>query len=41
MKARIKEVMRFSGPRLLFVHPIETLKHFRKEYKRKRFFSRK
>jgi peptide methionine sulfoxide reductase MsrA len=41
MKVRIKEVMRFSGPRMLFVHPIETLKHFRKEYKRKRLFSRK
>lgn len=41
MKARIKEVMRFSGPRMLFVHPIETLKHFRKAHKRKRFFTRK
>lgn len=41
MKARIKEVMRFSGPRMLFVHPIETLEHFRKEHKRKRLFSQK
>ena len=41
MKARIKEVMRFSGPRMLFVHPIETMKHFHKACKRKRLFSRK
>ncbi|NMB50005.1 MAG: nitrous oxide-stimulated promoter family protein, partial [Bacteroidales bacterium] len=37
----IKKVMRFSGPRMLFVHPIATLRHFQKEYKRKRLFNRK
>ncbi|MDD2225869.1 MAG: nitrous oxide-stimulated promoter family protein [Dysgonamonadaceae bacterium] len=41
MRARIKKVMRFSGPRMLFVHPIATLRHFQKEYKRKRLFNRK
>lgn len=27
MRTRIKEVMRFSGPRMLFSHPILTLRH--------------
>lgn len=26
-KERIKKVMRFSGPRMLFYHPITTVKH--------------
>ncbi|MEG1310918.1 MAG: nitrous oxide-stimulated promoter family protein [Romboutsia sp.] len=27
MKAKIKEVMKFSGPKLLFYKPIEVIKH--------------
>jgi hypothetical protein len=34
MQIRIKEVMRFSGPRMLFIHPIEAIKHFNRERKR-------
>lgn len=39
MKEQIKKVMRFSGPRMLFLSPIYTMRHFYKEYKRKRLFS--
>lgn len=28
MKARIKQVMRWAGPRMLFYHPIESIRHF-------------
>lgn len=28
MRKRVKEVMKFSGPRLLLYHPIIVLKHF-------------
>lgn len=38
MKIRIKEVMRFSGPRMMLYHPIDTIEHFYKEYRRKRLF---
>lgn len=34
MKDKMRSVMRFSGPRMIFVHPIYTLKHLYKEYKR-------
>ncbi len=34
MKDKMRVVMRFSGPRMLFVHPIYTLKHIYNEYKR-------
>lgn len=37
MRARIREVMRFSGPRMIFHHPIMALRHVietRKEKKR-------
>ena len=27
MRQRIKEVMRYSGPRMLFVHPIACIRH--------------
>jgi amino acid transporter len=32
----LKEVMRFSGPRMLFAHPIEAIRHFNRERKRKK-----
>ena len=28
MKKRIQEVMRYAGPRMFFLHPITTIKHF-------------
>lgn len=34
MRNRIKVVMRFSGPRMLFVSPIEVIRHFNRERKR-------
>lgn len=36
MQLQIKEVMRFAGPRMLFKHPIATIHHFIREYKRKK-----
>lgn len=39
MRLKIKEVMRFSGPRMLFWHPIDAVRHFYKEYRRDRFSS--
>lgn len=38
MRLRIKEVMRFSGPRMLFRHPIDAVRHFYREYRRDRLF---
>lgn len=38
MKAQIKKVMRFAGPRMFFLSPIYTLRHFYKEYKRKKLY---
>lgn len=36
----IKKVMRFAGPRMVFISPIYTLKHFYKEYRRNRNFEK-
>lgn len=33
MQAKIKKVMRYSGPRMLFHHPILTIKHYLLEAK--------
>lgn len=41
MKAQIKKVMKFAGPRMLFVSPIITIRHFYKEHKRKKLCSNK
>lgn len=30
MRGRVKEVMRFSGPRMLFVHPLDAVRHMLK-----------
>ncbi|MCE5206569.1 MAG: nitrous oxide-stimulated promoter family protein [Porphyromonadaceae bacterium] len=38
MRQKIKEVMRTAGPRMLFLHPIDTIKHFHKERQRDRHF---
>lgn len=40
MKIKIKEIMRFSGPRMLFLNPIYTVKHFYKEYQRNRLYNK-
>ncbi len=31
MRLKIKEVMRFAGPRMLFVHPVATIRHLYRE----------
>lgn len=36
MRLQIKEVMRYAGPRMIFRHPIATIKHFIREYKRRK-----
>lgn len=36
MRTKIKEVMRFSGPRMLFYHPIVATKHVIESVKEKR-----
>ena len=36
MRDKIKEVMRFSGPRMLFYHPIIAIKHLKETIKEKR-----
>ncbi|MFC2579094.1 MAG: nitrous oxide-stimulated promoter family protein [Bacteroidota bacterium] len=36
MRRRIREVMRFAGPRMMLVYPLYTIKHFYKEHKRKK-----
>ena len=36
MRERIKEVMRFSGPRMLFVHPVVAVRHVLETKKEKR-----
>lgn len=35
-KEKIKEVMRFSGPRMLFYHPIMAIKHLLEDLKQKK-----
>lgn len=39
MRQKIKEVMRFAGPRMLFRHPVNAIQHFYKEYRRNRLFA--
>ncbi|MDO5665274.1 MAG: nitrous oxide-stimulated promoter family protein [Bacteroidia bacterium] len=39
MRQKIKEVMRFAGPRMLLHHPIDAIRHFYKEYKRDRLYA--
>lgn len=36
MREKIREVMRFSGPRMLFVHPIMAIRHVIESKKEKR-----
>ncbi|HBG58820.1 nitrous oxide-stimulated promoter family protein [Proteiniphilum sp. UBA1028] len=41
MRQKIKEVMRTAGPPMLFLHPIDAVKHFYKERQRDRHFAAK
>lgn len=34
MRVKIKEVMRFAGPRMLFLHPLDAITHFYQERRR-------
>lgn len=36
MREKIREVMRFSGPRMLFYHPIMAIRHVMESRKEKR-----
>ncbi len=38
MREKIRNVMRFAGPRMLLLNPFITIKHYHKEYQRKRAF---
>lgn len=38
-RQEIKKVMRFAGPRMLFRHPIDAIRHIYKEYRRGRLYA--
>lgn len=38
MRERIRIVMRYAGPRMLFIHPVDTVKHLFQEYKRSKTY---
>lgn len=40
-RMKIKEVMRFSAPRMLFLHPIDTIQHFIHEWRSNRNYTLK
>ncbi len=40
MRERIRQVMRFSGPRMLFVHPVQAVRHVIETKKEKRRLER-
>ena len=39
MREMIRTVMRFAGPRMILHHPIDAIKHYRRERKLKREFN--
>lgn len=39
MRLKIKAVMRYAGPRMMFRHPLDTLRHFYRERRRDRNFA--
>ncbi|WP_294079212.1 nitrous oxide-stimulated promoter family protein [Proteiniphilum sp. UBA5384] len=41
MRMKIKEVMRFSGPRMMFFHPLDTIRHYCQEIRRNRNYAAK
>lgn len=38
MRQKIRIVMRYAGPRMLFLHPMDTFRHFFQEYKRNKTY---
>jgi len=38
LRLKMKEVMRMAGPRMLFRHPLETVRHFHQEHRRQKTF---
>ncbi|MDD2327145.1 MAG: nitrous oxide-stimulated promoter family protein [bacterium] len=40
MRQQIRAVMRMAGPRMLLLHPIDTLRHFYRERQRDRRYTR-
>lgn len=38
MRESIRKVMRYAGGRMILRHPIDTIYHFYKEYKRKKLY---
>jgi len=41
MRQQIREVMRMAGPRMLLLHPFDTLRHFYRERQRNRKFAQR
>lgn len=41
MRQQIKEAMRYAGPRMLFLHPLDTIRHFYQEHRRNRQYTSK
>lgn len=41
MRAKIREVMRFAGPRMIFVHPILAFRHMMESRKEKQMLAEK
>lgn len=37
MQAKMREIMRYSGVRMLILHPLYSIKHFYKEFKRTKY----
>ncbi len=41
MRMKIKEVMRFAGPRMLFLYPVDAIRHLYREHRRNRNYTAK
>ncbi len=39
MRQQVRVVMRFAGPRMLFLHPVDTIRHFKRERELKKKFA--
>ena len=39
MREKIRTVMRYAGPRMIFRHPVDSVHHFYREYRRKKTLS--
>ena len=38
MREQIRIVMRYAGPRMIFYHPIDAIRHIYREYRRKKLY---